>query len=96
MSRIIAASINLEKIDKSRIKTDKNGNGKYYDILIMVNDTKDQFDKDVSIQQGQTKEEREAKAPKVYIGNGKTIYDAPATNSPSPHTGASDNDDLPF
>lgn len=96
MSRIIAASINLEKIDKSRIKAGKNG-GKYYDILIMVNDTKDNYDKDVSIQQGQTKEEREAKVPKVYIGNGKTIYDAPAANSATPqNSGGSDNDDLPF
>lgn len=94
MSRIISASINLEKIDKSRIKEGKNGTGKYYDIIIVVNDELDQYQKDTQIQQGQTKEEREAKATKVYLGNGKTIYNDLQANKPA--AGTAENDDLPF
>lgn len=97
MGRIIGASIDLSKIDKSRIKEGKNGTGKYYDITIMVNDTPDDYGKDVKILQGQSKEEREAKATKIYIGNGKTVYnkDAPAGDSTasSNHT---EDDGLPF
>lgn len=96
MSKIIAASINLEKIDKSRIKSGTNGKGKYYDILIVVNDELDNYGKDVSVQQGQSKEEREAKAPKVYIGSGKTIYDSPANKSTTPQSTGDAGDGLPF
>lgn len=73
MSKIIAASIDLTKIDRTRIVKGKNG-AEYYNITIICNDTADQYNNDTSIQQGQTKEEREAKAAKVYLGNGKTIY----------------------
>lgn len=98
MSRIIAASINLEKIDKSRIKEGKNGKGKYYDIIIVVNDELDQYQKDTQIQQGQTKEEREAKATKVYLGNGKTIFNDLSANKPAAgkQSGNDDFQDLPF
>lgn len=74
MSRIIGASINLEKIDKSKIKTGKDGKGKYLDISIIVNDELDQYGKDTQITMGQSKEERTAKVPKVYLGNGKTVW----------------------
>lgn len=91
--KIIGASIDLSKIDKSRIKEGKNG-AKYYDIVVVINDEPNTYGKDVSIQQGQTKEEREAKAKKVFIGNGKTIYDSPADKSaPSPDV---NGDGLPF
>lgn len=73
MSRIISASIDLNKIDISKVTTGKNG-GKYVNISIIINDSVDQYGNDTSITIGQTKEEREAKASKVYIGNGKTIY----------------------
>lgn len=73
MARIINANIDLSKIDKSKIKDGKNV-AKYYDISITVNDTPNQYGQDVSITQSQTKEEREAKEKKVYIGNGKTVW----------------------
>jgi len=73
MAKLISVSIDLTKIDRTRIKLGKNGQ-KYYDILISVNDEKDKYDNDCSVQQGQTKEERESKADKVYLGNGKTIW----------------------
>lgn len=92
--RIIAASIDLNKIDKSRIVEGKNG-ALYYNLTIMCNDSKDKYDNDVSVQQGQTKEEREAKAKAVYLGNGKTVYDNTNTTKKEP-TGTPAIDDLPF
>jgi hypothetical protein len=72
MAKIINASIDLAKIDKTRI-TEKNGQ-KWYQIQVILNDEKDKFGNDVSIQQSQTKEEREAKKTKVYLGNGKVSW----------------------
>ena len=93
MARIIAASIDLSKIDRTRIIEGKNG-AKYYNITVVVNDDKNQYDQDVAITQGQTKEEREAKASKVYLGNGKTVW----TNNaqPSASNESAGGDDLPF
>jgi hypothetical protein len=80
MAQIISGSIDLSKIDKSKIvDKDKNGqkfnNGAMYlQVTIMVNDQPDKYGNDVSISIGQTKEEREAKTPKVFLGNAKTVW----------------------
>ncbi len=92
MARIIAASIDLSKVDKSRIIEGKNG-AKYYNISIVVNDEKNSYDQDVAITQGQSKEEREAKASKVYIGNGKTVW---SNNAQPSASNQSAGNDLPF
>jgi hypothetical protein len=102
MSRIISASIDLAKIDRSKITKGKNGQ-KYYSISISVNDEADKFGNDVAITAGQSKEEREAKAAKVYIGNGKTVW-ASETPGAKPASApakaaapaAAQDDDLPF
>ena len=73
MARLVSASINLSLIDKSKIVEGKNG-AKYYDITIAFNDEKDKYGNDCTITAGQTKEEREAKAKKIYLGNGKTRW----------------------
>ena len=75
MSKIIAASIDLTKLDKSRVKPGKNG-VEYYDISIILNDQPNQYGQDASITTGQTKEERAAEVKASYIGNGKTVYDS--------------------
>ena len=99
MSKIISASIDLSKIDKTRIVEGKNG-AKYYDLTIFVNDEKNKYDQDVSIATGQTKEERTAKEKRTYIGNGKvTFTKEPETKqeqqaSSTNHNNS--NDDLPF
>jgi hypothetical protein len=102
MSRIISASIDLAKIDKSKITEGKNGQ-KYYSISIAVNDEADKFGNDVAITTGQSKEERDAKAAKVYIGNGKTVWASetpgakPASSAPAKAAAAQNlDDDLPF
>ena len=74
MAKLISASIDLTKIDKSKIK-EKDGH-KYYDITIALNDEKDKYGNDCSITEGQTKEERLAKEKKTYLGNGKVIWES--------------------
>jgi hypothetical protein len=63
--KLITASIDVMKIEKSRLITGKKGT--YLNLTIWVNDKEDQFGNDVSIEQrtdkGQTK---------IYLGNGKT------------------------
>jgi hypothetical protein len=97
MSKIIAASIDVMKIDKSRIVEGKNG-AKYYNISIILNDEKDTYGNDCAITEGQTKEERAAKTKAKYIGNGKVVYDSVKGVQPTsqPSVSQSDNDDLPF
>ena len=64
------ASINLSKIDKTKIITGKNGD-KYLNIVIWDNGQRDSYGNDFAIQQSQSKEEREAKVKPIYLGNGK-------------------------
>ena len=73
--KIINASIDLTKVDRNKIVNHKNGS-KYLNISIIVNDEKNQYDQDTSICHSQTKEEREAKAKRRFIGNGKTVFDS--------------------
>lgn len=75
MSRIIGASIDLAKLETAKIVRGKNG-AKYVNIAIIVSDEPNQWGKDVSISLEQSKEEREAKAPKTFVGNGKTVYNS--------------------
>ena len=80
--KIISASIDLTKIDKSKINNHKNGS-QYYNIDIIIKDEKDQYGNDCSITANQSKEDREAKDKKVYIGNGKVVWNSeglPITN----------------
>lgn len=72
MARIINASINLNKVGKDKIFVTESG--KYINISISVNDEVDKYDNDVSITLRQSKDEREAKEKKIYVGNGKTVW----------------------
>lgn len=93
--KILAGSIDLTKIDKSKIVEGKTG-AKYYNILIMINDEKDKYGNDASISEGQTKEEREAKMKKKFIGNAKTVFESDATKPIEKKAVESDTNDLPF
>ena len=72
MAGIIKASINLNAIDKSKIIEGKKG--KYLPITITVNDVPDQFGNQGPVCIEQSKEEREAKSPKTYLGNVKVVW----------------------
>ena len=71
MSAIINASIDLSKVDSSRI-FEKDGR-KWLSLSISVNDETN-YGNNVGISLSQTKEEREAKQPKTYLGNGKVVW----------------------
>jgi len=72
MSRLISASIDVTKVEKAKLYKGKKGT--YLNVDIWVNDEEDQYGNTVSINQSLTAEEREAKAKKNYIGNGKKVY----------------------
>ena len=94
-------SIDLTKIDKSKIKHHQNG-AKYYSLDIIINDTQNEWGQDVSVKQGQTKEERERKDKFVYLGNGKVVYRQDVVPAPQSDVPAkikdqkNDGSDLPF
>ena len=110
MAGIIKTSINLNAIHKDKIIIGKKG--KYLPIAITVNDEPDQFGNQGPVIVDQTKEEREAKTAKTYLGNCKVVwtngtfpepipYDGPGAAKPKPVAGTSTSniaveDDLPF
>ncbi len=96
MAKLITASIDVTKIDKSRIIEGRKG-GKYLSLTLWVNEEDDQFGNNVSIEQSQTKEERDANSPKNYLGNGKEWRgNGGGVKKPAPATVIDDDDDIPF
>ena len=94
MSSIINLSINLDKIDKSKIIAGKKG--KYLNLTVGGNrDGEDQYGNTHYVFQSQSKEEREGKTEKNYLGNGKEFVfnNEPVTASSS---SSGNDDDLPF
>ena len=102
MASIIKTSINLNEIPKDKIIVGKKG--KYLPITITINDEVDQFGNQGPVVVAQSKEEREAKNPKVYLGNVQVVWTngdnvEPAPRSYQQQTVASAPapvDDLPF
>ena len=101
MASIIATSIDLTKIPKDKIYEGKKG--KYLPITITINDEVDQFGNQGPVIVQQSKEEREAKSEKVYLGNAKVVWTngdnvdvAPRENTAAPPAQAQPVDDLPF
>ena len=52
----------------------KGKDGKYKNYTISISDTPDKFGQNVSMFEEQTPEQRTAKSPKNYIGNGKVFW----------------------
>ena len=106
MASIIATSINLSEIPKDKIIEGKKG--KYLPITITINDETDQFGNQGPVVVQQTKEERDAKAAKTYLGNVKVVWTngdnvavAPKEGQAAPQpqaapAAAAPVDDLPF
>jgi len=82
MAEILSGSIDLNKIDKSKIteKTLKDGSiGKFININVTINNEVDPYGNIAGLTISQTQEERTAKTKKVYLGNLKRVWsDAPA------------------
>jgi hypothetical protein len=99
MAEILSGSIDLSKIDKSKIveKKLKDGSmGKFLNINIAINNESDVYGNIAGLTISQTQEERQAKTKKVYLGNLKRVWsDAPA---PTLETSKQEDDSdlLPF
>ena len=101
MASIIKASINLSEIPKDKIYVGKKW--KYLPITITINDEIDQFGNQGPVVVEQTKEEREAKQAKTYLGNvrvvwtnGDNVATAPRDNQPAAAPATEKPADLPF
>ena len=102
MASIIKTSIDLTKIPKDKIYAGKKG--KYLPITITLNNDLDQFGNQGPVVVEQTKEERDAKAAKTYLGNVKVVWTdgnnvdtAPKdVNSAPASAPAASEPDLPF
>ena len=102
MASIIKTSINLNAIPKDRIFVGKKG--KYLPITITLNDEPDQFGNQGPVVVEQTKDERDAKAAKTYLGNVKVVWTngqnvdtAPRDdNQSAPAPAQAPAEDLPF
>ena len=72
MATIIKGSINLNAIPKEKIIVGKKG--KYLPFTISINDEVDPYGNQGPMTVDLTKEEREAKTPKTYLGNIKVVW----------------------
>lgn len=90
MAKLLSLSIDVTKIDKSRLY--KGQKGTYLKLTVGINDEPDQFGNNVSSWEEQTKEERDAKAQRNFLGNGKVLFSddhkekaaAPVNREPAP------------
>jgi len=102
MASIIKTSIDLTKIPKNKIIDGKKG--KYLPITITLNDEPDQFGNQGPVVVAQSKEERDAKEAKVYLGNVQVVWTNGDNVAAAPRDGqqmqaapaATPADDLPF
>lgn len=72
MSVLMNASIRVDKLPKEKFIKGKDG-AVYYNLTISVSD-ETRYGNNVAITDSQTKEEREAKKPKNYLGNGSVVW----------------------
>ena len=87
----------LSDIDKSKIFTAKNGK-KYLSVVVTERKEVDQFGNDLVVYVSQSKDERDSRAQKNYIGNGKTYGEKPTMAQPqeAPQPQDEETEDLPF
>ena len=73
MSSIINLSIRVDKLPKEKFVMGKDG-AVYYNCTVNINDDANQWGQNVSLTDSQTKEERDAKKAKNYLGNGNVVW----------------------
>jgi hypothetical protein len=93
MSKLLSVSIDVTKINKSELIV--GAKGTYLNLTVSLNDEEDKFGNTVSAWQSQSKEQREAKTDRNFLGNGKVLYSSEvATKTVTPE--ATVPDSLPF
>lgn len=98
MAVIFNGSIDVQKIDKNKLINGKKGT--WLPITVTINDELDDFDNQGSITIQQSKEERDRKDKKTYLGNGRVVWCNDQIANLTPTGGAKSSekqgDDLPF
>lgn len=101
MASIIKASINLDAIPKDKIII--GAKGKYLPVTITINDEVDDYGNQGPVCVEQSKDEREAKDKKTYLGNvrvvwsnGSNVMPEQKGSEPRQAPTQSSADDLPF
>jgi len=92
MSKLLSISLDVTKINKSELVT--GAKGTYLNLTVSLNDDSDKFGNTVSAWQSQTKEQREAKENRTFLGNGKVLFDSDVASKPSPAPVQQEVDDL--
>jgi len=92
---MINISICLTDIPKEKITVSEKNGKKYLSIIVDERKEADKFGNTHTVYCSQSKDERESKQAKSYIGNGKKIVFTKA-ESPTNSTVSDDNQDLPF
>jgi hypothetical protein len=94
--KLISIKVDVTKLDKTKFfKSDKGA--VYADLDVWINEDEDEDWKKVSINQSQTKEERDAKAQKTFCGNGKLLFGwEDGGGSTSPASAEITEEDVPF
>ena len=72
MGAIINYSLRVDKLPKEKFIAGKDG-AVYINLTMSVND-ETRYGNNASIMINQTQEEREAKKPRTYIGNGQVVW----------------------
>ena len=103
MSALLSGYITLEKLEEI-VKVTKSKGEKGFKFSASISEQSNQFGQNVSFFAEQSKEQRDAKQPKYYFGNGKVFWtdgiikvadkqeQAQTPSTPS----ASEPSDLPF
>ena len=73
MSKLLSVKVDVTRLDKTKFFKADSG-AIYADLDVWINEDADEDWKIVSVNQSQTKEEREAKERKNFCGNGKLLY----------------------
>ena len=69
MATIASISLDIKKIDKSKLK-----DGRYLNLDLSIRDELNQYGQNVSVYYNRSKEERYKEVPKEYLGNGKIVW----------------------
>ena len=77
----------------------KEAKGTYKNFTLSINDETNQYGQNVAIWKEQTKDERLAKAPREYVGNGRVVWTegtVAKAEAVAQAAAADDTADLPF
>jgi len=70
-------NISLKKEDLDKLRDDQLIKGKsatYIPLTVSVEDKLDKFGNNASVSLAQSKDDRDAKVPRIFLGNGRVLY----------------------